>query len=88
MSADITNGVFELLAAVFILNHCRVLYADKMTRGVSIVSTIFFFLWGLWNVYYYPSLDQVWSYRGGLCVVTANALWVALLLYYKRKELY
>lgn len=85
MSADLTNGLFEFAAAGFILNHCRVLYADKALRGVSLLSTAFFFLWGAWNVYYYPSLGQHWSFLGGLFVVAANGLWVGLMLKYRRR---
>lgn len=84
MTPDTINGLFEFVAAAFILNHCRVLFADKQVRGMSTVSTIFFTCWGFWNIYYYPHLDQMWSFYGGLCVVSANVMWVAMQLYYRR----
>ena len=82
MTPDQVNGLFEFLGAIFILNHCRVLYKAKKVSGVSILSTEFFFAWGLWNIHYYPLLGQVWSYRAGICVALANALWIALMIYY------
>lgn len=83
---DLVNGGFELLAGFMILNHCRVLYRDKKVRGVSILSTIFFALWGFWNLFYYPHLDQWASFVGGLLIVSANTSWIGLMIYYHRKE--
>ncbi|HET8688644.1 MAG TPA: hypothetical protein VFM18_18675 [Methanosarcina sp.] len=80
---DLINGSFELFGGVFILNHCRVLYQDKKVAGVSILSTAFFFAWGVWNLYYYPHLEQWLSFVGGLSIASANLLWVYLLIYYK-----
>ena len=83
---DIVNGTFEALAGLMVLNHCRVLYRDKLVRGVSAVSTAFFFAWGLWNLFYYPHLSQWWSFVGGLVIVAANCLWLGLMVYYIRGE--
>lgn len=83
---DIVNGAFELFAGFFVLNHCRALYRDKLVKGVSLVSTIFFSSWGFWNLYYYPSLGQWWSFAGGLSIVSANCVWIAMMVYYIRIE--
>jgi uncharacterized membrane protein YfcA len=83
---DIINGCFESLAGVMIFKHCLVLYKDKMVRGVSLLATFFFTSWGFWNIYYYPTLNQWFSFFGGLVVVSANALWLGMMIYYKRKE--
>lgn len=83
---DIINGCFEAFASIFILGHCLVLYRDKLVRGVSTLSTAFFFAWGLWNIIYYPHLGQVFSFYAGLCVVAANCLWLGMQFYYKQKE--
>ena len=83
---DLINGSFEALASVFILRHCWVLYQDKQVRGVSVLSTAFFFIWGLWNILYYPSLGQTFSFYAGIAVCLANFLWIGLMLYYKNNE--
>lgn len=85
---DLINGAFEVFGGLFILNHCRVLFKDKLVKGVSVLSTSFFFLWGLWNLFYYPHLDQWLSFLGGLVIVSANCLWVGMMIYYIYKEKY
>lgn len=43
---DFINGTFELSAGFFVINHCRVLYLHKEARGISMLSVIFFTVWG------------------------------------------
>lgn len=83
ISADLVNGLFEAIGGLFVLNHCRAVLRDKAVAGVSILSTVVFAAWGVWNIYYYPSLGQWWSFAGGLVIVAANVLWVSLLIKYK-----
>jgi hypothetical protein len=84
MIADITNALFEVLGAVMVLNHCRVVVKDKAVAGVSVLSVFFFSLWGIWNLYYYPSLGQWWSFAGGIAIAVANCCWVYLLVKYSK----
>lgn len=86
MTPDFTNGCFEFLAGAMILNHCRVLYKARKVAGVSKFSTLFFVCWGFWNMFYYPHLDQYWSFSGGLFVVLTNLLYVSMMVYYSRKS--
>jgi hypothetical protein len=79
---DIVNGTLEALSGVMVLNHCRVLRADRRVAGVSIASVAFFTFWGVWNLFYYPALGQLWSLAGGVVVMAANGLYVAMLLHY------
>lgn len=81
---DLINSLFEGFAGLMVLNHCRVLYAEKMVRGVSRVSSFFFTVWGLWNVYYYPAIGQALSFYGGLGVVAANAVYVGMMVHYRK----
>jgi hypothetical protein len=82
MTPDIINGAFESLAGLMVLNHCRVLRHDRAVRGVSIASVAFFTAWGVWNPHYYPALNQPASFLGGLVVVAANTIYVAMLAHY------
>ena len=86
MWPDWINGAFEAFGSLFILNHCRAVYRDKAVAGVSIISTVFFSLWGVWNLFYYPHLGQWLSFFGGLFIVASNCVWVGLMIYYKRKS--
>ncbi len=79
---DIVNGAFECLAALFLLLNLRRLSRDKCTRGISITAVVFFSMWGGWNLYYYPYLDQWVSFVGGIAVVLVNSAWVCLAVWY------
>lgn len=81
---DMVNAGFEFGAGLAVLAHCERLYEDKEARGLSIPAVVFFTLWGLWNIFYYPHLDQPWSFYGGLYVTAINALYVSMLVSYSR----
>lgn len=83
---DLINSGFEASAGFFVLNHCRVLMREKAVRGLSVVSIIFFSMWGIWNIVYYPSLGQWFSFCGGIFVTTANMIYTMMILYYRRQE--
>ena len=86
MNLDLINGLFEIMAGLMILNNCRVLAKQKHVSGVSVISTAFFFLWGLWNLHYYPSLGQTYSYFAGMLIAVANLIWVVLMLKYRSNK--
>ncbi len=81
---DIINGCFESFSGFMLWLSVYKLYKDKKIRGVSIVSTGFFSLWGYWNLYYYPSLHQWFSFFGGLNIVVANSTWLGQMIYYRK----
>lgn len=83
---DAVNGAFELAAGLALLYNCWRLYRDRCVRGVSVASTSFFMAWGYWNIYFYPVNGFMWSFAAGLLVVTANTLWVAMMIHYRRRE--
>lgn len=82
-NADIVNATFELGAGIILWFHVKTILKEKKVLGVSIVPFAFFTLWGLWNLYYYPTLGQPWSFWGGIFVVSVNALYTYLLFHYR-----
>ena len=86
MWQDVINGMFESFGGFFILFSCFKLMKQKKVRGVSLVHISYFTLWGFWNPYYYTFLRQWTSLIGGSFVVGVNLFWLALLVYYIRKE--
>jgi hypothetical protein len=86
MDADLINGLFETLGGFAILLSVVKLHREKMVRGVSWPHTAFFASWGMWNLFYYPSLAQWFSFSGGLWLVTVNTVWLAQLIYYSRNK--
>jgi hypothetical protein len=55
-------------------------------RGTSLLTVLFFTLWGGWNLYYYPSLGQTLSGACALLVTVTNALYLLLALRFRRAE--
>ena len=86
MWQDNVNGLFELLGGFFILFSVLKLYKQKKVRGVSAIGISYFAAWGYWNIYYYPHLNQWFSFVGGLFVVLINTFWLGQIIYYLRKE--
>ncbi len=84
MNNDLINGCFELFGGILLLLNVRRLYHDKNVRGVSVVTMSFFTLWGYWNLYYYPSLNQPLSLIGGVFLVAVSTVWVGMVAYYYR----
>lgn len=85
MIADLINGCFELGAGIAQTINCFKLYQDKQIKGVRVSVTAFFASWGLWNLYYYPSLDQWLSFGSGILICLANFVWVGLAIYYTNR---
>ena len=83
---DFANAFFEAGGSIFILNHARVLYNQKLVRGMSLLSVFFFSCWGVFNIFYYSHLNQQFSWYAGIAVLVANTIYLSMIIYYKRKE--
>lgn len=77
--------MFEAGGTVAVLLSCRRLYHDKQVRGVSMWAVGFFAAWGAWNLFYYPHLQQWWSFAAGVGVMVANLAWIIMAIYYRCK---
>jgi len=86
MTPDLINGLFEALGGVLLWTNVLRAARDKAFKGVAIVPTAFFMAWGIWNLYYYPSLGQWFSFSGGINIVVANAVWVGQMIYYRERK--
>lgn len=86
MTHDTINAVFEGGGAALLCLNVRRLLKDKATSGVSLVPTVWWNLWGFWNVYYYSALSQPLSFWAGTGVVTLNTVWVALAFWYRYRD--
>lgn len=80
---DIVNGLFEAFGFLAIMTSVMKLQKDKSVRGVSPMMTVFFTSWGVWNIYYYPSLHQVVSGAAAALTCLANAYWLVLMFKYR-----
>ncbi len=83
---DPVNGAFEMTGGLMQLSNCYKLWRDKRIAGVYWPATAVFALWGLWNLLYYPSLGQWFSFIGGVTIVVANFLWVCMAIGYAKSR--
>lgn len=79
MSPDVVNGAFELAGAIVIGRQCFHVLRDREVAGVRWTLPGFFWLWGLWNLFYYPSLQQPWSFAGACLVFLTHSCYAILL---------
>jgi hypothetical protein len=84
MFVDWINGSFEIVGGILSWMNVKKLQKDKHLAGVYWPVTAFFSVWGLWNLFYYPSLDQWVSFVGGLFLVSGNSVWVLLAIKYQK----
>lgn len=74
------NGLFELVGAYFTWRNYFQLRKDRDLKGIWWPLIAFMTAWGFWNIVYYPSLGQWFSFAGGIMLVGGNAFWVNLAL--------
>lgn len=83
---DLINGAFELSAGFMVWINTRQAWKDHKVYGVHWLPTMFFTSWGVWNLFYYPHLDQWCSFWGGVNIVIANIAWLYTVLYFWGKR--
>ena len=80
---DLINAFFEFGGAVVVWMNVFKLHKDKKIMGVFWPVWVFYSVWGMWNLYYYPTLQQHWSFWAGLLLVIGNTFWVCQAVYYQ-----
>lgn len=86
MTFDAGNALFEFGMAGLLALNIRQILRDKRVQGVNLWTEGFFALWAVWNLIYYPHLDQWWSVAGAACMFVAKATWVVLAIRYSRAQ--
>ena len=77
MNFDMVNGTFELFGAYFTWRNAYQLYKDGgEIKGVYWPMFSFMMMWGLWNLLYYPHLNQPLSFYAGILLTLGNVAWV------------
>lgn len=84
ITPDIINGLFELVGSVFVWINVHKIIQDKIVKGIYWPLSVFFAGWGIWNLYYYPFLEQWVSFGAGLLMATGNIAWVGMAYYYMK----
>ena len=85
MTPDFINGLFETIGGFLCWLNVKKLYKEKALQGVHWQVQAFFTLWGIWNLFYYPSLNQWFSFVGGVFLAIGNGVWVLMAIYYSKR---
>ena len=84
MYQDWINGGFEMVGAYCAWMNAWKLRKDREIKGVFWPVWVFYTTWGLWNLHYYPSLDQWASFAAGAVLTAGNIVWVSLAIKYRK----
>jgi len=83
---DFVNGLFEFGFGLLCLINIIKLKREKKIMGVSWIPTMYSTIWGIWSLYYYISITQIYSFLGCMVIFIMNAIWVGMVFYYKKNE--
>lgn len=86
MSPDITQACWELGSAVFSLLNIRAIRQSKSLAGVHWLPTAFFFLWGVYNLWFYTALHLPAAWWAGMVITITNLIWLAHVAWYVRQR--
>lgn len=81
---DVINSAFQICATFFVFNNVWVLYKEKKIAGVSIMTALFWTVWGLWNIWYFQALYQPLSAITAILLFVGNLIWVVLAIRYRK----
>ena len=79
---DLINAAFGGGMAFAILPSVLKLRQDKQVLGLHWFHVAFPTVWSCWNLYYYPWLDQTFSYWAAIPLTGINVVYLSMLFYY------
>jgi cation transport ATPase len=82
LTMDQANACLEMGGAFLRTLDCIKLFQDKRFSGGHLGTALYFLGWGVFNVFFYPSLNQVWSFWAAIVLMVMNGLWFVMALYY------
>lgn len=82
---DLINAIWEVLGGLFVIPSIVSIAKTKEVKGVNWSTIMFFFIWGLWNIYFYPHNGFILSFYGGVFLSILNFIWVLMLIKYSKK---
>ena len=82
MNGDVINAGFEFAGALANFASVRALWKAKEVKGVHWGQFAFYLTWGAWNLFFYPANGFLWSFIGGIAIMSSNVAWLLLVLYF------
>jgi hypothetical protein len=76
ITADSANAAFEFVGGILIWMHTRRAWKDREIKGVSMWPFIFFWSWGIYNLWYYAHIGQPISGMIAFMPALANSAYI------------
>ena len=83
---DILNSALTFGAGFSIWGMVYRLYKTRSAGNVRWPLPAYFFMWGLWHLYYHAYLTQWFTLMAGLGITLANGAWLMLIVHYGQEE--
>ena len=82
------NGLFEVVGGLLLFLNTWRAWRDGQIRGLHPAPMVFFWSWGLFNLWYYRSIHQPWSAAAGLLPCLGNTAFIATWAWFWRRDRY
>lgn len=79
---DQINAVAEVIACIVLLPSIMRAWRLKVVVGVHWLTPAFFWSYGIWNLFYYHSLEQWWSGFAAILLAAQNTVWLLMVILY------
>ena len=80
--SDLANGLLETIGGIMYMINIKVILKHKEVKGISLIPNIFYFLWAIFNLYFYSYNSLMFSFYGGIVLVIFSGIWLGLAVYY------
>ncbi|HVW54081.1 MAG TPA: hypothetical protein VHC00_00235 [Rhizobiaceae bacterium] len=79
---DQINAACEVIACIVLFPSIVRAWRLKIVQGVHWITPAFFWSYGIWNLFYYHSLEQWWSGIAAVLLAGQNTAWLLMVILY------
>jgi len=83
---DVINSIFQVGAGFALFGNVHRSYKEKRVLGVSIFTQLYIVIWGLFALYFFFTLNQLFSMWTSFFVLLINSTWLFQIFYYREKK--
>lgn len=80
----VNGAVFECVGGALVWLNVRRIWRDRAVAGFEPGVSLFFGLWGLWNIFYYAAVGDPVSMWAAVLLGGGNMTFAVLAIYYSR----
>lgn len=80
---DAINSLVLVGGAVLSVLNVKQVIVDRSVKGLHLLPTLYFIVWGYWNIAFFYNMHSTLSMIGAIILSTVNTVWLGYMLYYK-----